>query len=419
MLATDGDDSERASGKRGDRAAAQVKRVFAEFALDDGAITLEADVGDAEELGRLSEECGPHLDGAMGGLWIDAATVGDADDEVEVPEHLAEDARRDIADCLRRDAGGLGEGDAADREAVDLGGRVKAFGELSVYGEALAMEGSLHALLPLSSSCFADATARVPLIAAERAFSSSRNLITRSTVCWATRVEIESHIKPNQTSITRTVEVNRTTEFSATTPSIFRKASGRATRALSGMLSRSPSCRWAARRSRSTQSHDSGRRHCSNAAGTCPPIPAILCWFDANCFNISKNCSPTSPPSSMALASDNNAAVWCSKEGGVIGAGPVWSAREPLPHGLEVLAHLGEEAFKELALIGVGVGADVNALGRGRCVVGVVGVSVVELLIIDPPAHPLARAGQTLDGRHPKGEPLRLLLRINLLARVL
>ena len=57
-------------------------------------ILLHADVLDLEKLAGFAEEICPHLHGRGARLRIDPAAMGDADYQVEVAHHLAENAWR-------------------------------------------------------------------------------------------------------------------------------------------------------------------------------------------------------------------------------------------------------------------------------------------------------------------------------------
>src|SRR4051812_9900409 len=125
----DGHYAEGAAGLAGDHAAAEMDGVAAELAVYEGVGPLGADVGYIQQLARLADESGAHLDGGGAGLGVDAATVGDADHQVEVAHGLAEKEGRYLFEGQGLPLAAPGELHALDGKAVDVGGGVEAFEE--------------------------------------------------------------------------------------------------------------------------------------------------------------------------------------------------------------------------------------------------------------------------------------------------
>lgn len=135
MLGTDGDDANGSAGEAVNDAAAEMDGVIAELSLDDGMGLFDADVFEAEKVAGFLEESCTHFDGRSGGFRVDTASMGNADDQINVAHDLAEDDRGDI---FEREGFGfvlLVEEDGVERQSLDIGRAAPASAEIDARGD--------------------------------------------------------------------------------------------------------------------------------------------------------------------------------------------------------------------------------------------------------------------------------------------
>ena len=127
-----------------DDATSEVHRVFGKLSLDEDVRPFDLVVRDLQHGTRLADQRLAHLDGGGARLGIDADDVRDADDEVAIAHHLAEQYRRNLGEGHRPPLAAPAEADRVERQARDLGGRAVAVAEARVGDDAELVEGLRH-----------------------------------------------------------------------------------------------------------------------------------------------------------------------------------------------------------------------------------------------------------------------------------